>query len=280
MTSFALPNNIFAFVPAWHFLFALPPDEQVVALQDPAVRARLRAAATDDFVTVYRGTVFDDRHEVVTLGDPLRFPWDGMVFVGAAPDRFDIGGRSIGAEARATGRAPVDVLLDKVVETKAAGFFYTPLSPYSADRSIDIMSDPRTVLSGNDTGAHLQRLSQQGSTLLLGRYVRELGTLSLEHAVHQLTGRQAAVFCLPDRGVLAPGMAADVVLFDEQRVDAMAPEVRADLPGGERRVVTAALGVERVIVNGVSILAGGQPTGARPGRFLRPADMLAASAAR
>jgi N-acyl-D-amino-acid deacylase len=278
MTTFALAQNIFATIPSWHFLFDLDSAEQVRVLSDPAVRDRLRAAATEEHITVFRGTTFDDGGQVVSLGDPLHFPWDGMIFIGSAPDRFDLSGRTVGAEARATGRAPVDVLLDAVVASRGSGFFYTPLSGYSTERSIEILRDPHVVLSGNDTGAHLQRLCQQGSTILLSRYVRELGALTLEEAVHLLTGRQATVFGLVDRGVLRPGFAADMVLFDPERIDPIAPEVQRDLPGGGHRIVTRAKGIERLVVNGTTVVEAGRSTGAVPGRVLTPAGMAAARA--
>ncbi len=95
---------------------------------------------------------------------------------------------------------------------------------------------------------------------VLGRYARELGVLSLAEAVHRMTGLPAATFGLERRGLLRPGYAADVVLFDPTRI--------ADC-GTFEDPHRPPVGIAAVFVNGVQVLGAGGSTGARPGRVLR-----------
>jgi len=95
---------------------------------------------------------------------------------------------------------------------------------------------------------------------VLGRYVRELGVLSWEGAIHKMTGLAARRFGLSDRGVLRPGLAADVVVLDPERVAGL---------GSYREPRRKPVGVEFVLVNGLPVVWGGTPTGHLPGRILR-----------
>jgi N-acyl-D-amino-acid deacylase len=94
---------------------------------------------------------------------------------------------------------------------------------------------------------------------VLGFYSRSVGLFSLETAVHKMTGLTAKTFGLAERGVLKPGYAADLVLFDAGEVDEAATFARP---------IQAAKGIDTVIVNGAPVWRGGKPTGARPGRVL------------
>ncbi len=108
-------------------------------------------------------------------------------------------------------------------------------------------------------------------TYLLGTFVRERAMLSLEHAVRRITAEPAAFFGLRDRGRLAPGMAADITIFDRDKVGCEErPEIRRDLPRGGRRLVTKAEGISHVIVNGRMLLQDGNHTGDLPGQTLAP----------
>ena len=103
--------------------------------------------------------------------------------------------------------------------------------------------------------------------------MRERGDLTLEEGVRKLTSMQAEICGITDRGLLRPGMAADVVLFDPATVGPQEPELAHDFPGGAARLVQRANGVRTVLVNGRVILEDGAPTGERPGRLLRIAPV-------
>jgi len=109
------------------------------------------------------------------------------------------------------------------------------------------------------------------STHLLGHWVREKGVLGLEQAVHMLTARPAEVMGITDRGRLAAGMPADVVIFDPQTVGTSQLRRVHDLPAGADRLVADAEGIEAVIVNGQLIRQASSDVakGVLPGRLLR-----------
>jgi N-acyl-D-amino-acid deacylase len=128
-----------------------------------------------------------------------------------------------------------------------------------------IMRHPQTMIASDG------RLSRPGELhphpraygtfpRVLGRYVREQRLLTLETAVHKMTGMPAARLGLRDRGVLRAGAMADVVVFDPATVaDQATFEAPHQYP----------VGIETVVVNGVIAVDAGKPTGARPGRVLR-----------
>jgi N-acyl-D-aspartate/D-glutamate deacylase len=266
-------QNVFGTIPGWEFLFDLDEGERLKALSDPDVRARLRKAAGDgDHFVGYPLATVDEAGQPVP-GPAIPFLWRNLYRIGVAPDPFDIDGPSLAEEARRAGRHPVDILLDGVVASRLRDFVILFSYGQVPEQTLRTMQDPAAVLSRNDTGAHLAMLCNAESTQLLAQWVRKREALSLERAIHLLTGRQAQIFQLHDRGVLAPGCAADVVLLDPERVAPMAPELASDIPGGGRRIAQRAVGIERVIVSGRTLLREGRPTGELPGRFLRPADM-------
>ena len=92
--------------------------------------------------------------------------------------------------------------------------------------------------------------------------------VTLEEAVHQLSDVPARLYGLRDRGRIAEGWAADLVLFDPARVGYRQERTRNDLPGGAARLYAEADGVEAVFVNGTRIVAGGDFTGDTPGTLL------------
>jgi N-acyl-D-aspartate/D-glutamate deacylase len=106
---------------------------------------------------------------------------------------------------------------------------------------------------------------------LLGHWVREKQLLSLEEAARKLTGDPAATFGIRERGRLERGFAADLLLFDPKTVNRGAKTRVQDLPGGGTRLITPAIGVQGVWVNGARIAdeRGATPPARLPGRVLR-----------
>src|SRR5262245_17022795 len=94
--------------------------------------------------------------------------------------------------------------------------------------------------------------------------------MGLQEALSKLTFRVASVFGLNDRGLLRPGLAADVAVFDPATVNTLEPEYVQDLPGNETRMIQRAAGVPFTVVNGEVVIENGAPTGACPGKVLRP----------
>ena len=93
--------------------------------------------------------------------------------------------------------------------------------------------------------------------------------MTLEQAVRRLTFDSASIFGLYDRGLLRPGMVADIVIFDPDTVKPLPLEVVHDFPTGAKRIKEPAEGIMMTIVNGEVLLEDGKHTGALPGRVLR-----------
>ena len=107
-------------------------------------------------------------------------------------------------------------------------------------------------------------------TYVLGTWVRERKVLTLEEAVRRMTSDPADFFGIRDRGRIAPGMAADLVIFDPATVAMSGRAERLhDLPGGGKRMVKRSSGIEMTLVNGAVTWEKGEMTGAAAGRVLR-----------
>jgi N-acyl-D-aspartate/D-glutamate deacylase len=195
--------------------------------------------------------------------------WD-HVFV-RFTNQPDAWGRDLAELAGARGVHPVDVMLDIAL----ADGFETQIA--SVMRNGDdaelarLVSHPLAMIGASDAGAHvLSNTDSCFAVWTLQHWVRERRVLSLERAVAMLTGDQARLLGFADRGVLSPGLAADLVLFDPDRVGTTGVRYIDDQPAGGRRLVTDAVGVELSVVNGVVATREGRPTGSRSGRRLRP----------
>jgi N-acyl-D-amino-acid deacylase len=128
----------------------------------------------------------------------------------------------------------------------------------------EMLRHPASLVSLSDAGAHLTFFNDAGFGLhLLGHWVRERGALTLAEAVRRLTSAPAQLFGIRGRGVLEPGYAADLMLFDPKTVGRGPKQRVFDLPGGHPRLTTPAVGVHGVWVNGVRELS------RLPGRVLR-----------
>ena len=106
-------------------------------------------------------------------------------------------------------------------------------------------------------------------THIFSQWVRERQALTLEEAVRMVTHEPASRWGLRDRGLLRPGMAADVTVFDPESIAANLPAIVHDLPAGAKRFKQTATGIRATVVNGEVLLQDNQPTGATPGRLLR-----------
>jgi N-acyl-D-aspartate/D-glutamate deacylase len=189
------------------------------------------------------------------------------------PENNAYEGRRVGEIAAELGKKPFDTLLDLALSEDLKTSF-TPFIPGDDDDSWklrgEIWQDDRTVVGASDAGAHLDMIDTfTYSTSLLGPGVREKGLLSLEAAIQQLTDVPARLYGVRDRGRIAEGWWADIVIFDPESVGAGPVHFRDDLPTGASRLYAEADGIEHVLVNGVEIVRGREFTGATPGTVMR-----------
>jgi N-acyl-D-aspartate/D-glutamate deacylase len=185
--------------------------------------------------------------------------------------------KSIAEIAQARGVAPLDAFFDVALEDDLAVDYMIPLLDINEERVTKKFSDPRTLIGISDGGAHVDMLCNAGyPSYLLGTFVREKQAISLEHAVQRITSEPARFFGLTDRGLLRPGLAADLTIFDLNTIGSPErPEIRHDLPGGGRRLVTQAEGIAYTIVNGQVLYEGQHHTGTLPGQVLRAGSSAA-----
>ncbi|RYY96634.1 MAG: hypothetical protein EOO24_20915, partial [Comamonadaceae bacterium] len=217
-----------------------------------------KPVAAADFagkVALYRDPAFRQQ---------FRDRWDGawpelkqafelMAIVEFAPEP-NLEERLLSDVARERGVHPVDLALDMALATELEARFRMPLANHDEDQVEELLANPAMVLGLSDAGAHASQLCDAcQATHLLGRWVREKKALGLEQAVRMLTSRPAEVFGIQDRGVLAVGRPADVVVFDPETVAAGPLRRVNDMPAGEPRLVSDGIGIDLVIVNGVVV---------------------------
>jgi N-acyl-D-aspartate/D-glutamate deacylase len=133
----------------------------------------------------------------------------------------------------------------------------------------ELVNHPDTIVSASDAGAHLEMMCAAGdTTLLLTRHVRDREDLSLEQAVHELTGRQADVFGFHGRGRIAPGAHADLTVFSLNELAWSDEEFLDDVPEGGGRMRRPPGGYRFTAVAGTVVQEEGKLTGANPGSIL------------
>ncbi|MGB1140479.1 MAG: N-acyl-D-amino-acid deacylase family protein [Halioglobus sp.] len=187
--------------------------------------------------------------------------------------------RSLAEIAEARGVDPVDLALDMAIETQLEGRIRFGFLNHNEAGIEELITDDRTVITLSDAGAHADQLCDACyGTHLLGYWVRDKGVMSLERAIHALTRRPAELVGLTDRGLLAEGLPADVVIFDPATVSAGALRRVQDLPGGAERLLSDATGVDAVIVNGV-VLRQDNVDRVTPGEDSLPGRILRSNAA-
>jgi N-acyl-D-aspartate/D-glutamate deacylase len=179
----------------------------------------------------------------------------------------------VGDYAAHEGKDPLDALLDLAVATDL-DFSFSPPPGGEDDETwqlrLETWRDDRVLIGASDAGAHLDMINTFAfSTQLLAEGVRKRGLMPLEEAVYRITCLPAERFGLKDRGLLAAGMAADIVVFDPDTVDCGPCEMRRDLPENGMRITADAIGIHHVIVNGTPVITDGVLTGQRGGRILR-----------
>jgi N-acyl-D-amino-acid deacylase len=177
--------------------------------------------------------------------------------------------------ARVSGKDPLDAMLDLALSEDLDTEFSALLLNSDEDAVGRMLRHPHSLVSLSDAGAHLTLFNDAGFGLhLLGHWVRRLGILSLEQAVWRLTGHPGKTFGIKNRGSLAPGNFADLLLFDPAKVDRGPRKRVQDLPGGGARLITPAIGVHGVWVNGVRVAddKGACEVERLPGKVLREFD--------
>jgi N-acyl-D-amino-acid deacylase len=234
--------------PSFAALMDTPTAERLAAYRDPA----WRAAAWEE----------------LSSGIPFNWP---AVSVAESPSRPDLADRPVLDLAADRGVTALDVLLDLSLEDDLTTRFWSVVANDDQEAVAWLLPRDNVLLGLADSGAHVSQLCDACfSTDLLGNWVRDREVMTLERAVHKLTGEPAAVYDLDDRGTVTVGKMADLCVFDPATV-APGPLRRIrDFPAdGERLTADAPVGMTHTLVNGVPVRLDGEPCpDARPGVLL------------
>ncbi len=246
---------VFEGLVAWQPLMQMDEAAMKKALAAPAFRAAVKNELSQRTRRLFNGE------------------WEKMFVTQVArPENAHHEGSSIEALAHRQRKDPVDVLLDLSLAEGLDTLFSATLLNSDEAAVGRMLRDPDSVVSLSDAGAHLTFLCDAGFGLhLLGHWVRERQVMPLEQAVHKLCAQPADLFGIRDRGRVAPGQWADLMLFDPATVGRGKPQRVFDLPAGASRLTTPAVGVHGVWVNGqrVADADGVVPDAPRAGRVLR-----------
>jgi N-acyl-D-aspartate/D-glutamate deacylase len=253
----------FLAVPSWNRMLQLPHAERVALLRDPAARDELRYAVENYNRDPAKGT---------TTPPPM---WSTVVVDHVArPEHQALVGRTIESLAAEQQRAAADVMLDLALSEDLETEFRWRWETDEWSKAVaEAQRDNRMLIGTSDGGAHLARDDgADWSSWFIRHWVLDRGVWSLEEGIRQITQLPAAVLGFADRGTIEVGKAADLFVFDPDRIDAGRKEFVRDLPGGAGRFKAWPVGVKATIVNGVPIIVDNEPTGARPGVVVRPAS--------
>ena len=177
---------------------------------------------------------------------------------------------TIMAIADAEGKRPMNVYLDIGIADNLNTRFQVQAFNHDIEGVERLMTEDKFMIGLGDGGAHVQMLCDAGyATALLEIWVRRRKVLTLEKAVQKLTSVPATLYGIPDRGILAEGKVADLVLFDPAKVSSKIPEYVSDFPLNSRRFVAKAEGIIATFVAGKQLYDNGTHTGEMPGRVLR-----------
>lgn len=180
-------------------------------------------------------------------------------------------GQTVGQIAKALDRNLVDTFFDVLVATEMqTDFRLDEAGSRNGAKMERVLRHKRTLCGISDGGAHVKMfVGSQYPTDLINWMVKEDGRMSLEELHQALSQRPAEALSMHDRGVIAEGKAADIIVYDYDKVGYdMRYELKSDLPGGDWRQTLPARGMEFVIVNGEVILEAGRESGAFPGAML------------
>ncbi|MGE5202677.1 MAG: N-acyl-D-amino-acid deacylase family protein [Acidobacteriota bacterium] len=245
---------------AWAPLKGAPAERIAAALRDPEFRARFRTS----LATPKRGTIFYGNWARLQVAEVAR------------AEQRTAEGRSIAELAATAGRDPLDFFFDFGLAEELRTVFVGQLVNADEAKLEPLLRDPCAVVALSDAGAHLSLMCDAGFGLhLLGHWTRERKSFTLPEAVRRLTADPAGIYGIRDRGRIAPGHAADLLLFDPETVGVSRIRRQADLPGGGTRMIRDPQGVQGVWVNGVRVFDGKDyvPQKRTPGKLLRDAGV-------
>lgn len=256
--------------PTYKALAHLPLAERVRELARPEIKAKILGERSEK--------VAGDGSAVPPLVDKLLEAFDlvamSLFRLAEKPDYEPARSASLFGEAMRLGKKALEVTYDALLEDEGHQLLYFPIYNYAAGSLAEVgemLRHPHALLGLGDGGAHVGTICDASfSTFFLTHWVRDRGAFTIEHAIHKLTGEPAAWLGLADRGVIRPGLRADLDVIDLPALTLGRPQLVRDLPAGGKRFLQRATGYRATLCRGELIADNGQVTAARPGHLARP----------
>ncbi len=252
----------FVFSETYKKLRPLPIEVRVAELRRPEVRAAIIAESELDA-------------DSPILASRLIHRWSMMYLLGDPPVYEPDPSSRIDRVAARNGVSPLDVAYDALLERDGTAMLYIPFANY-ADENLDVVREmllhPAAVPGLSDGGAHVGTICDVSfPTTLMQWWGRDRpeGRIPLETIVHKQARATALAVGMSDRGLLAPGMKADLNVIDFDAMTLHSPEIVGDLPAGGNRFLQRVTGIDHTFVAGVEIASNSESTGATPGRLVR-----------
>jgi N-acyl-D-aspartate/D-glutamate deacylase len=236
-------------ISSWNALMQLPVKDRIAGFGDSAARKQLVDDAERRISPLLRAAVVGEIYS--RANEPYR-------------------GKRLSEIAKSLGKPVAETMLEIALADELQTEFQINNFVH-ADKDIvaTMLDHPSIHIGASDAGAHVSQFCGAGDTTdLLARFVREFGKLSIERAIHRITAEPADAWGIRNRGTIAEGAAADLVLFDANAIARGNEEFVSDFPGGGRRYIRHARGIHKVIVNGEVVVDSGRYTNARAGKIV------------
>jgi len=252
--TFSLRGAVFEDMPGWKAASTGSRSQKIANYSNPEIRAAMQRDLEDPTPKVFSKRMQD-------------------IFVNAVrlPEHQALVGKDMAELGKMQGKTPLEAMIDLALsENLETQFLIRGFANGDEAAVRGMTTNPYVLTGGSDGGAHIAFLCQVTySSFLLSHWVREKKAMTLEQAVRKLTFDPAVLLGIPNRGLLKTGLAADLTIFDPDKVQAKDKEFVQDMPGGASRLVARADGYRYTVVNGQVIFRDGEQTSACPGRVLR-----------